>query len=93
MEYIRKQFYTLKERLLEPRKFMQVLAGPRQVGKSTLVDQVLAQVSIPHTIDVWIRRALKENFPPDFDPDTLGDYAGLAQQYIFYYARSLGREK
>ena len=44
-------------------------------------------------IDVWIRRALKENFPPDFDPDTLGDYAGLAQQYIFYYARSMGREK
>lgn len=36
MEYIRKQFDTLKERILEPRKFMQVLAGPRQVGKSTL---------------------------------------------------------
>lgn len=52
MEYIRKQFYTLKERLLEPRKFMQVLAGPRQVGKSTLVNQVLAQVTIPHTIEV-----------------------------------------
>ena len=32
MDYIRKQFYTLKERILEPRKFMQVLAGPRQVG-------------------------------------------------------------
>ena len=52
MEYIRKQFYTLKERIMEPRKFMQVLAGPRQVGKSTLVGQVLAQVSIPHTIEV-----------------------------------------
>ena len=52
MEYIRKQFYTLKERILEPRKFMQVLAGPRQVGKSTLVDQVLSQVSIPHTVVV-----------------------------------------
>ena len=52
MEYIRKQFYTLKERILEPRKFMQVLAGPRQVGKSTLVNQVLAQVTIPHTIEV-----------------------------------------
>lgn len=39
-------------------------------------------------IDVWIRRALKEHFPPDFDPDTLGQYAGLAQQYIFYYARN-----
>ena len=66
MEYIRKQFRTLKERILEPRKFMQVLAGPRQVGKSTLVWQVLEQVSIPHAVEVadaidpkdsdWIRR-------------------------------------
>ena len=52
MEYIRKQFNTLKERILEPRKFIQVLAGPRQVGKSTLVSQVLAQLAIPHTIEV-----------------------------------------
>ena len=52
MEYTRNQFYTLKERILEPRKFMQVLAGPRQVGKSTLVDQVLAQVTVPHTIEM-----------------------------------------
>ena len=42
-------------------------------------------------IDVWMKRALKENFPPDFDPETLGKYAGLAQQYIFYYARSTGK--
>ena len=39
-------------------------------------------------IDVWIRRALREHFPADFDPASLGEYAGLAQQYIFYYARS-----
>lgn len=52
MEYIRKQFTTLKERILEPRKFMQVVAGPRQVGKSTLVAQVLEQVSITHIIEV-----------------------------------------
>ena len=26
----------------EPRRFIQVLAGPRQVGKSTLMNQVLA---------------------------------------------------
>lgn len=44
-------------------------------------------------IDVWIKRALKEHFPPDFDPGTLGEYAGLAQQYIFYYARSEGRNE
>lgn len=41
-------------------------------------------------IDVWMKRALKEHFPSDFDPATLGSYAGLAQQYIFYYARSAG---
>ncbi len=39
-------------------------------------------------VDVWIKRALKEHFPPDFDPAALGEYAGLAQQYIFYFARS-----
>ena len=50
MEYIRKQFGILKERILEPRKFMQVVAGPRQVGKSTLVIQVLNELSIPHSL-------------------------------------------
>ena len=44
-------------------------------------------------VDVWMKRALKDNFPPDFKPESLGEYAGLAQQYIFYYARSTGREK
>ena len=39
-------------------------------------------------IDVWIKRALKEHFPADFDPKSLGEFAGLAQQYIFFYARS-----
>jgi len=52
MEYIRKQFTTLRERILEPRKFMQVVAGPRQVGKSTLVGQVLEQVSISYVTEV-----------------------------------------
>ncbi len=28
MKYVRRQFDLLKERILEPRKFMQVLAGP-----------------------------------------------------------------
>lgn len=66
MEYIRKQYDTLKIRILEPRKFIQVLAGPRQVGKSTLVNQVLDSINIPHSLEVadaikptdsdWIRR-------------------------------------
>jgi len=39
-------------------------------------------------IDVWMRRALDRHFPKNFDPKVLGSFAGLAQQYIFYYARS-----
>lgn len=44
-------------------------------------------------IDVWMKKALRENFPPDFDPESLGEYAGLAQQYIFYYARTTGKQQ
>ena len=33
----------LAARLGEPRRFLQVLAGPRQVGKTTMVQQVLAE--------------------------------------------------
>src|SRR2546428_5073321 len=32
---------VLKRRLADPRRFIQVVAGPRQVGKTTLVRQVL----------------------------------------------------
>lgn len=39
-------------------------------------------------IDVWMKRALERHFPKNFDPATLGAFAGLAQQYIFYYART-----
>ena len=52
MNYIRKQYHTLKARMLEPRRFMQVLAGPRQVGKSTLVGQVLQDIPIPHSLEI-----------------------------------------
>lgn len=38
---------TLAERLREPRRFIQVLAGPRQVGKTTTVRQVLETLEIP----------------------------------------------
>ena len=36
---IRKQLITLQERMHEPRQFIQLLAGTRQVGKTTLVKQ------------------------------------------------------
>ena len=41
-EYIR----TIAERMEEPRNFIQVLYGPRQVGKTTMVEQYLS--TTPH---------------------------------------------
>lgn len=38
-------------------------------------------------IDVWMNRVLKEHFSPDFDPSSLGRYAGIAQQVLFYSIR------
>jgi predicted AAA+ superfamily ATPase len=37
----------LARRLSEPRRFLQVVAGARQVGKTTLVEQVCAQTGLP----------------------------------------------
>ena len=44
---IRPQFKVVLTRLAEPRRFIQVLAGPRQVGKTTLVRQVLEHAPDP----------------------------------------------
>ena len=60
----RVQFKVLKSRLLESRSKIQVISGPRQVGKSTMVKQVLQEIDIPymlvsadnidHTNTAWI---------------------------------------
>ena len=39
--------------------------------------------------DVWIKRAMAVLFP-DGLPSCASDYAGIAQQYIFHYARNMG---
>lgn len=46
--YERLQFATLKSRLAEKRRFIQVIMGPRQVGKSTLMKQVVQSQEIPY---------------------------------------------
>ena len=47
MPYQRPQAATLAERLAEPRRHIHVVAGPRQVGKSTLVQQVVETSALP----------------------------------------------
>lgn len=44
----RPQFYELKSRLSEPKDKIQTVSGPRQVGKSTMVKQVLQEIDIPY---------------------------------------------
>ena len=46
--YKRAQFNILIKRLEEPRRFIQVVTGPRQIGKTTLVHQLLEEVSVPY---------------------------------------------
>src|SRR5262245_48893897 len=50
MSYQRPQGAELARRLAEPRRFIQVDAGPRQVGKSTLVGQVLARLKVAQRV-------------------------------------------
>jgi hypothetical protein len=42
----RPSLQSIKERIAETRRFIQVIVGPRQVGKTTLVTQLLPQLSI-----------------------------------------------
>jgi uncharacterized protein len=66
--YARPHLATLRARLAEPRRFLQVLAGPRQAGKTTLVRQTLAAASLPaHYASA--------------DTPTLEDRAWIAQQW------------
>lgn len=75
--YKRSEYQIIKNRLEEQRKFIQVVMGARQIGKSTVVKQVLKDISIPFqlfsadnvpaTNSAWISncwaavRSLKEN--------------------------------
>jgi len=66
--YKRPTLNELLKRVKEPRRFMQVLAGPRQVGKTTIARQVMDSVSIP----VHFATA---------DEPTLRDRMWIAQQW------------
>jgi hypothetical protein len=59
---------TLAARLGEPRRFLQVVAGARQVGKTTLVEQVLGHLEVP---SVFV----------SVDEPTVGDTAWLSAQW------------
>lgn len=46
-----------------------------------------------YPVDVWMRRVAEEFFgDTKFDGTCFGEYAGLAQQYLFHYIRGLNRK-
>ena len=40
-------------------------------------------------VDVWMKRAVEKHYGKDFSPKIFEPYAGIAQQYMFFHARSL----
>jgi predicted AAA+ superfamily ATPase len=66
--FVREQGEILESRLHEPRRFLQVVAGARQVGKTTLVAQVLERLRVPSVF-------------ASADEPTLGDGTWLAAQW------------
>ena len=67
----------LIQRLTQPRRFMQVMSGPRQVGKTTMVLRVAAVTGKPHHYATA-------------DSPTLRGSAWIAQQWNA--ARALARQ-
>lgn len=47
----RSYLQEIKGRISEPRTFIQVILGPRQVGKTTMITQLLSQISIPYLFE------------------------------------------
>ena len=48
--YKRAEYQVIKNRLQEQRKFIQVVMGARQIGKSTVVKQVLKDLDAPYQL-------------------------------------------
>jgi predicted AAA+ superfamily ATPase len=68
--YERKDLQQLKQRIIEPRNFVQVVFGPRQVGKTTMVLQLSKQLpfesfvvsadNVPAADRSWVRNSWNE---------------------------------
>jgi uncharacterized protein len=78
-KFRRSLFSTLRKRMGEPRRFLQVLAGPRQAGKTTLARQLAEDLAIP-------------SHYASADEPTLQDRAWLNQQWDITRALTRNRK-
>ncbi len=47
----RHHLQVVSTRIAEPRKFIQVVVGPRQVGKTTMINQLLSKTDLPYLFE------------------------------------------
>lgn len=70
----------------EAAKYLMTICGVgAKVAACTLLYGFHRTAAFP--IDVWIKRVLDKYYPGGIDISSLGAYAGIAQQYLFYYER------
>ena len=63
--YKRAEYQLIKNRLEERRKFIQVVMGARQIGKSTVVKQVLKDLDAPYQffLPIMCRQQTATGYP------------------------------
>ena len=66
------------------KKLMTIVGVGSKVADCVLLYGLHRTEAFP--MDVWMKRAMSALFP-DTEPTFFGEYAGIAQQYIFHYSR------
>lgn len=66
------------------RELMKIKGVGVKVADCTLLFGLHRVEAFP--VDVWMKRAMEKLFP-DMTENDFGEYAGIAQQYIFHYSR------
>lgn len=85
---------THKEIILDDIKIMDIESAREELQKIKGVGPKVADCTLLYgfhrleafPMDVWMKRAMKEMFV-GISPKDFGEYAGIAQQYIFHYSR------
>ena len=70
---------------------MQICGVGKKVADCTLLFGYHKTEAFP--VDVWIRRVIEKYYPDGIDLESLGPYAGIAQQYLFCYERYINEGK
>ena len=73
----------------DPDNARKVLTGLPGIGEKVANCAILFSLNMTSAfpIDVWMKKAIAEHYGKGFDHRVFGEYAGIAQQYMFYYQR------